>query len=104
MMAVGAGSDGFAVRHARRAGGDFDMVLFCQPVENVAHVQIAETADDSLVARRIVCDAEAWIFGRKLVQRFPDALFVAAAPGLDRETVHRQRVSGWHQPDMVFVM
>ena len=54
-------------------------------LEDVAHVQVAEPADDGLVDRGVVLDAERRVLGGELVQRVGDLLLVAAALGLDRE-------------------
>jgi hypothetical protein len=62
-------------------------VLFLHFVQNVAHVEVAESADDGLVAA--VIDPEARVLRPELMQDFGEALFIAAPFELERKRVHR---------------
>ena len=66
MMAFGLGRDGLAVRNARRLGADLDPVLLLHLVEDVAHMQITESAHHGFVPA--VIDAKTRILGSELMQ------------------------------------
>src|SRR3970040_2888437 len=76
VVAFGPGGDGFAVRDTRWFGRDLDVVLVRHAVEDVAHMEIAEAADDGLVDRGVVLDVEGGVLGGKLVERVRDLLLV----------------------------
>ena len=93
-------------RYGMRGGLVVTSTWYCvlHALEDVAHVQVAQAADDGLVDRGVVLDAERRVLGGELVQRFGDLLLVAAALGLDREAVHGRRELERHEVDVVLVV
>ena len=96
--------DRLAVRNARRARVDLELVLARHPLEDRPQVQVAQRAQHRLVGRRIVLDDDRRVLGDHPVQHVGDPLLVAALLRRDRDAVHRHRELEGPHVDVVLVV
>src|SRR5580698_5431156 len=87
IMPLRPDADGLPIGDLRWSRHDFELVLLGQSLQHDAQVQLAQASHHGLVGADRVFDAQARVFRAQLLQNLPQALLVAPARGLDRQTI-----------------
>ena len=96
--------DRLAIGDARRVRLHLQLVLAGQPIQQAAHLQLAETMHHRFVGRRYPLDREAGILRGEFLQNLPQSLFVAAFDRFDGQSVDRLGELQWSQVDVILVV